>query len=185
MPCAIAAIRPVWCEAMIERRHILAFVGVLALAACAKAAPTAALDGSPQAMAAGKAFLAKNAKDSGVVTTKSGLQYRVVHSGPVTGLRPKPADEVKVNYEGKLLDGSVFDSSYQRGQPAVMTVRDLVPGWREVLQLMRPGDEWLVYLPPDLGYGAAGAGPIPPDAVLVFKLQLIDVLPDSSSVGRG
>ncbi len=184
MPCVIAATRHGWSERMIARRHAIVLAGALVLAACAKAAPTAP-DGSPQAAAASKAFLAKNAKDAGVVTTSSGLQYRIVHSGPATGLRPKPADEVKVNYEGKLLDGSVFDSTYQRGQPAVMTVRDLVPGWREALQLMRPGDEWLVYLPPDLGYGAAGAGPIPPNAVLVFKLQLIDVLPDSTSVGRG
>jgi peptidylprolyl isomerase/FKBP-type peptidyl-prolyl cis-trans isomerase FklB len=153
------------------------------LAACAKAAPAA--DGSAEAASVGKAFLDKNAKDAGVVTTKSGLQYRILHSGPSGGLRPKPADEVKVNYEGKLLDGSVFDSSFDRGQPAVMTVRDLVPGWQEALQLMQPGDEWLVYLPSNLGYGAHGAGPIPPNAVLVFKLELIDVLPDSSSVGRG
>ena len=151
---------------------------VLALAACAR--PAAAPDGG----AAGKAFLAKNASQAGIQVTKSGLQYRILRAGPATGLRPMPADEVKVNYEGKLIDGQVFDSSYDRGAPAVMTVRDLVPGWREALQLMRPGDEWLVYLPPALGYGDKGAGPIPPGAVLVFKLELIDVLPDASSVGK-
>jgi peptidylprolyl isomerase/FKBP-type peptidyl-prolyl cis-trans isomerase FklB len=152
----------------------------LALAACAKAPPAP----PPADSAAAKAFLARNAKESGVQITKSGLQYRILHSGPATGLRPKPADEVKVNYEGKLIDGQVFDSSFDRGAPAVMTVRDVVPGWQEALQLMRPGDSWMIYLPPKLGYGDAGAGPIPPGAVLVFKLDLIDVLPDASSVGK-
>lgn len=152
---------------------------VLALAACAKSAPT------PDQAALGKAFLDKNAHVAGVITTPSGLQYRILRSGPAAGLRPKPADEVKVNYEGKLLDGRVVDSSYERGAPAVLTVRDLVPGWREALQLMRPGDVWLIYLPAKLGYGDNGAGPIPPGSVLMFKLDLIAVSPDASSVGQG
>jgi FKBP-type peptidyl-prolyl cis-trans isomerase len=152
---------------------------VLALAACAKSPP------APDQIALGKAFLDKNAHAAGVITTPSGLQYRVLHSGPAGGLRPKPADEVKVNYEGKLLDGLVVDSSYERGAPAVLTVRDLVPGWREALQLMRPGDVWLIYLPAKLGYGDNGAGPIPPGSVLMFKLDLIAVSPDASSVGQG
>jgi peptidylprolyl isomerase/FKBP-type peptidyl-prolyl cis-trans isomerase FklB len=159
-------------------RLVLALAGALILSACAKPAT------SPDGAAAGKTFLAQNAHAPGVVTTGSGLQYRVLHSGPATGLRPKLADEVKVNYEGKLIDGEVFDSSYRRGAPVVMTVRDLVPGWREALQLMRPGDEWLLYVPAKLAYGDKGAGPIPPGAVLVFKLDLVDVLPDASSVGR-
>ena len=152
---------------------------VLALAACAKTAP------APDQAALGNAFLDKNAHVAGVITTPSGLQYRVLRSGPAGGLRPKPADEVKVNYEGKLLDGRVVDSSYERGAPAVLTVRDLVPGWREALQLMRPGDVWLIYLPAKLGYGDNGAGPIPPGSVLMFKLDLIAVSPDASSVGQG
>ncbi len=159
------------------RLAILAIV--LALAACAKTAP------APDQAALGKAFLDKNAHVAGVITTPSGLQYRVLRSGPAGGLRPKPADEVKVNYEGKLLDGRVVDSSYERGAPAVLTVRDLVPGWREALQLMRPGDVWLIYLPAKLGYGDNGAGPIPPGSVLMFKLDLIAVSPDASSVGQG
>jgi peptidylprolyl isomerase/FKBP-type peptidyl-prolyl cis-trans isomerase FklB len=159
----------------------IALAAALCLTACAKAPPAP----DAGAAAAGKAFLTKNAHVAGVTTTPSGLQYRILHSGPATGLHPKPADEVKVDYEGKLLDGRVFDSSYERGAPAVMTVRDLVPGWREALQLMRPGDEWLIYLPPNLGYGDKGAGPIPPGSVLVFKLELIGVAPDSSSVGQG
>jgi FKBP-type peptidyl-prolyl cis-trans isomerase len=161
-------------------RRALAIAAALALAGCSQAAPKA-----PDASDAGKAFLAKNAHADGVVVTGSGLQYQVLHAGPPTGLKPKPADEVKVDYEGQLLDGEVFDSSYQRGEPAVMTVRDLVPGWQEALQKMRPGDEWRVWLPAKLGYGDKGAGPIPPGSVLVFKLHLIDVLPDQSSIGRG
>jgi FKBP-type peptidyl-prolyl cis-trans isomerase len=153
----------------------------LALTACGQQAGPKAPDASADA----NTFLSKNAHAPGVVVTASGLQYQVLHAGPATGLEPKPADEVKVDYEGELLDGEVFDSSYQRGQPAVMTVRDLVPGWQEALQHMRPGDEWRVWLPPKLGYGDKAAGPIPPGSVLVFKLHLIDVLPDQSSIGRG
>jgi len=158
------------------RSLALVFAAAFALAACHRSLPPA-----PDA---GKAFLAQNAHADGVHVTASGLQYRILRSGPSGGLRPKPADEVKVNYEGKLLDGEVFDSSYQRGTPVVMTVRELVPGWIEALQLMRPGDEWLLYLPPSLGYGDKGAGPIPPNTVLVFKLELIDVAPDPSSVQK-
>ena len=150
---------------------------VVALAACHRP-PAPASD-------AGKAFLAQNAHAGGVHVTRLGpaIPHPAVN-GPVSGLRPKPADEVKVNYEGKLLDGEVFDSSYQRGTPVVMTVRELVPGWVEALQLMRPGDEWLLYVPPSLGYGDKGAGPIPPNSVLVFKLELIDVAPDPSSAAK-
>jgi FKBP-type peptidyl-prolyl cis-trans isomerase FklB len=90
-----------------------------------------------------------------------------------------------VHYEGKLLDGHVFDSSYERGAPAVMRLRGLIPGWVEALQMMRPGDEWQLYVPAKLGYGEKGAGgEIPPNAVLVFKIELIDVLPDETSTGR-
>ena len=161
-------------------RRAFFIIAALALAACGAASPK-----GPDAAADGKAFLVKNAHAAGVVVTPSGLQYQVLHSGPSTGLKPKLADEVKVDYEGALLDGQVFDSSYQRGEPVVMTVRELVPGWQEALQMMRPGDEWRVWLPAKLGYGDKGAGPIPPGSVLVFKLHLIDVLPDQSSVGRG
>jgi FKBP-type peptidyl-prolyl cis-trans isomerase len=160
-------------------RPLLALLFALAAAgACVRAPAT------PDASKAGRAFMIRNATAPGVHLTRSGLQYRILHSGPATGLRPKPADEVKVNYEGKLLDGQVFDSSYARGMPVVMTLRDLVPGWIEALQLMRPGDQWQLYVPPSLGYGDRGAGPIPPGAVLVFKIELIDVLPDASSIGR-
>jgi len=156
----------------------LALASALALAACGKPKP------APVPAGAAKAFLDNNAKQPGVARTPSGLEYKVLRSGPATGLRPKPADDVKVNYEGKLTSGEVFDSSYQRGSPAVMTVGGLVKGWVEALQLMRPGDEWMLWVPPELGYGDEGAGPIPPGAVLVFKLELIDVLPAETSVGK-
>ena len=118
-------------------------------------------------------FLADNAKAPGVVTLPSGLQYKNVKSGPADGPSPAPGDDVKVNYEGKLTDGKVFDSSFQRGEPADFTLAHLIPGWIEALQLMRPGDEWMLYVPPRLGYGDEGAGPIPPNSVLIFRIQLL------------
>jgi len=133
----------------------------------------------------GKAYLAANAKKEGVRVTASGLQYKVLRSGPEGGLRPKPADEVKVHYEGKLLSGEVFDSSYERGVPASFPLEGLVPGWVEALQLMRPGDQWELYVPPSLGYGDQDLGQIPPNSVLIFKIELLGVLPDSSSIQRG
>jgi len=156
---------------------ILAVCAALSLAGCKK--PLA--DQSAEAAA----FMAKNAREEGVITLPSGLQYKVVRSGPATGGRPKLQDEVKVNYEGKLLNGTVFDSSYARGQPAAMPLRQLIPGWVEALQLMRPGDEWILYVPPALGYGAQGAGEIPPGSALIFRIELIDFLPGPGSLGQG
>jgi len=163
---------------MLDRRALIAAaLPAMVLAACGDRGAKKNLD-------EGAAFLARNGKLPDVHTTASGLQYRVVRSGPVSGLRPKPADEVKVHYEGKLLDGHVFDSSYERGAPAVMQLRGLIPAWVEALQLMRPGDTWQLFVPPKLGYGEKGAGDeIPPNAVLVFRIELIDVLPDESSKG--
>jgi FKBP-type peptidyl-prolyl cis-trans isomerase len=171
-------------------RILMISVAALSLAACqpktaaqdAGGAPTAA---AKQADAAAKAFLAKNAKEPGVVTLPDGLQYKVVHSGPTTGNKPHLNDEVKVNYEGKLVDGTVFDSSYDRGQPAAMPLENLVKAWQEAIPLMRPGDEWTLYVPPELGYGPEGQGPIPGNAVLIFRIELIDFLPGPGSVGQG
>jgi FKBP-type peptidyl-prolyl cis-trans isomerase FklB len=135
------------------------------------------LNAGPSANAlAGKAFLEKNAKEAGVVTLPQGLQYKVVREGPQGGLHPTQADEVKVHYEGKLLDGTVFDSSYERGVPAVFPLDGLVPAWVIALQRMKAGDEWILYVPPALGYGAQDKGEIPPDSVLVFRLQLLGML---------
>ena len=162
------------------KRIVLAFA-LMALAACGpnkKAADN---------LGAAKTFLAANAKAPGVVTLPSGLQYKIVRSGPKDGLRPHPGDEVKVHYEGKLLDGKVFDSSYERGVPAAMPLDALIPAWIEALQLMRPGDEWVLYVPPALGYGeeGAGGGEIPGNSVLIFKIELIGVLPGPGSVAQG
>ena len=156
---------------------ILALIAILAITGCQKkpsqaAAPTAA------ETAEAKAFLEKTAKEPGVKTLPSGLMYKVVRAGSA-GASPHPGDEVKVNYEGKLAaTGEVFDSTYQRGQPAILPLHNLVPAWLEALPMMKPGDEWLLYVPAKLGYGDHGAGEtIPPGAVLVFRIELLAFLP--------
>jgi peptidylprolyl isomerase/FKBP-type peptidyl-prolyl cis-trans isomerase FklB len=157
---------------------ICAVVATLALGACHRSLPD-----QSQASAA---FLQKTAKTPGVRALPSGLLYQVVRSGPAEGLRPQAHDEVKVNYEGKLIDGTVFDSTYQRGQPAAFQLGGVIKGWQEALQLMRPGDEWIVYVPPKLGYGEEGAGgTIPPNAALIFRIELIAVLPAEGRVQTG
>ena len=173
-------------------RVLMISLAALSLVACQAKKPATA-DTPDQAQGpvaadqskAAKAFLAKNAKAPGVVTLPDGLQYKIVHSGAATGLKPHIQDEVKVNYEGKLIDGTVFDSSYERGQPAAMPLKNLVKAWQEAIQLMRPGDEWILYVPPELGYGAEGQGPIPPGAALIFKIELIDSLPGPGTVEQG
>jgi peptidylprolyl isomerase/FKBP-type peptidyl-prolyl cis-trans isomerase FklB len=112
-----------------------------------------------------------------VQSLPSGVQYKVVRSGPTDGAHPDRNDLVRVDYEGTLTTGRVFDSSFLNGQPAVFTVSDVVPGWTEILQLMRVGDEWIVYLPPALGYGEQGRPGIPPNSVMVFRLKLLEVAP--------
>ena len=109
--------------------------------------------------------------------TASGLQYKVLTSGPADGVPPGPSDEVKVNYEGKLIDGTTFDSSYDRGEPAVLSVDHVIAGWTEALKMMKPGDTWMIYVPSTLGYGdeGAGEGKIPGGAALIFKIELISV----------
>ena len=121
-----------------------------------------------------------------MTTLPNGLQYKVVRAGPADGYQPKLGDAVKVMYEGKLPDGTVFDSSYERGIPAVFEVGALIPGWNEALQRMRPGDEWTLTVPPELGYGDEGAGAdIPGGSVLIFRMELLDVLPRESAVANG
>lgn len=163
------------------RRPLLAaaLALLLPLGACNRAG---AQDVSPAELAAEKtkagAFLAANAKKPGVVVLPSGLQYRVIKAGPAAGPHPAEGDDIKVHYEGRLIDGKVFDSSFERGVPAVMPLARLVPGWMEAIPLMRPGDEWELVLPASLGYGDNGAGgDIPPGAALVFRIQLLGVLP--------
>lgn len=131
----------------------------------------------------GAAFLAKNEKEPGVVALPDGLQYKVVHAGPADGPSPKRGDEIKINYEGTLLSGEVFDSSFKRGAPDIMPLAHLVPGWMEALPKMHVGDEWYIYLPAKLGYGERGQGPIPPNSVLVFRIQLLGVLSHGGPAG--
>ena len=169
-------------------RTLMIIAATVSLTACQpKSVVGAQGDGPklPDQSAASKAFLDKNAKVPGVVVLPDGLQYRIASSGPATGLRPHLGDEVKVNYEGRLIDGKVFDSSYERGQPAAMPLNGLVKAWQEALQKMRPGDVWMLYVPPELGYGAEGQGPIPGGAALIFKIELIDFLPGPGSVANG
>jgi len=122
---------------------------------------------------AGEAFLAENAKKDGVKTTASGLQYKVIKSG--TGPSPKPTDTVKVHYTGTLIDGTVFDSSVQRGEPITFPVNGVIPGWTEALQLMKVGDKWKLFIPAKLAYGEEGPGPIGPNSTLIFDVELLGV----------
>ncbi|HVA45690.1 MAG TPA: FKBP-type peptidyl-prolyl cis-trans isomerase [Pirellulales bacterium] len=123
----------------------------------------------------GKAFLAQNKKKEGVKTLPSGLQYKVLKSGK--GETPKKTDTVKAHYKGTLLNGNEFDSSYRRGQPASFPVNRVIPGWTEALQLMKVGDKWQLFIPSGLAYGEQGAGNggIPPNATLVFEVELLGV----------
>ena len=122
----------------------------------------------------GEAFLADNAKKEGVVTTESGLQYMVLTEG--SGKPPAATDRVKCHYEGRLIDGTVFDSSYRRGEPATFPLNGVIAGWTEGLQLMGEGAKFRFFIPYNLAYGARGAGEsIPPYAALVFDVELIEV----------
>jgi FKBP-type peptidyl-prolyl cis-trans isomerase FklB len=122
---------------------------------------------------AGKKFLEENAKKDSVLTTESGLQYKVIKQG--TGATPTASDRVKVHYEGRLLDGTVFDSSLERGEPVTFGVGQVIAGWTEALQLMPVGSEYELYIPQNLGYGEREAGSIPPYSTLIFKVQLLDI----------
>ena len=160
---------------------IVIAAATLALAGCNKPAA------GPDLSAESKTYMAKVAQEEGVKVLPSGVAYKIVRAGPATGLKPQLNDEVKVHYEGKLVSGKVFDSSYERGQPAAMPLKGLIPAWQEALQLMRPGDEWVLYVPPEQGYGAegAGGGEIPPNAALIFRIELIDVLPGPGRIQQG
>lgn len=119
-------------------------------------------------------FLAENKKKSGVVTLPNGLQYKIIKSG--SGAKPKLSDTVIVNYEGKLVNGKVFDSSYKRGRPATFKLNQVITGWQQALQRMRPGAVWMVFIPPKLAYGARGVpGAIGPNQALIFKVNLISI----------
>ena len=128
----------------------------------------------------GAAFLAKNKSAPGVKTTASGLQYKVLAEGD--GPKPTADDMVKVHYKGELLDGTQFDSSHERGEPAVFALQQVAPGWAEGVQLMPVGSKYKLWIPSELGYGETGTpgGPIPPNATLVFEVELLDIVkPDA------
>lgn len=126
------------------------------------------------AAGAGLAFLAENAKRDGITVLVSGLQYEVLAAGE--GNKPTRDDTVRTHYHGTLVDGTVFDSSYERGEPAEFPVGGVIAGWTEALQLMNAGSKWRLYVPSELAYGAQGVGSIPPHSVLVFDVELLDVL---------
>jgi len=121
----------------------------------------------------GDEFLAKNKKQEGVKTLPSGLQYKVITEGK--GKSPKASDTVTVNYAGKLIDGTEFDSSYKRGQPATFPVGGVIKGWTEALQLMKEGSKWQLFIPADLAYGEQGRPGIPPNSVLIFDVELLSI----------
>ncbi|HEY9236765.1 MULTISPECIES: FKBP-type peptidyl-prolyl cis-trans isomerase [Phenylobacterium] len=141
-------------------------VGVLG--ALALAGPCLAQDANAQ-------FLAQNARAPGV-NTIPGIQYKVLKSGPSDGAHPQRSSTIRVRYEGKFLDGRIFDSSKNDPEGAVsFPLERLIPGWVTALQLMRPGDEWIVYLPPEYAYGEAGKDAIPPNSILEFRIELLSV----------
>ena len=126
-----------------------------------------------ESIAAGDAFMAENAKKEGVVTLPSGLQYEIVRAG--NGAIPADTDQVKVHYHGTLIDGTVFDSSVDRGEPATFGVTQVIPGWTEALKLMPVGSKWRLYVPYDLAYGSADRGEIKPFSNLIFDVELIGI----------
>jgi FKBP-type peptidyl-prolyl cis-trans isomerase FklB len=129
---------------------------------------------SQEATAEGSSFLIENAKKEGVITTSSGLQYEIITNG--TGATPSESDKVTVHYHGTLLDGTVFDSSVDRGQPATFPENGVIPGWVEALQLMNVGSKYKLYIPSDLAYGERGAGgAIGPNATLIFEVELLSI----------
>ena len=174
-------------------RILLAAASAFALAACGEAskpatpeAPTAETPATPAPAAGVKAvdaaawakYVPWNSSLPEVVKTGSGLEYVVLAAGPAEGVSPKASEQAEVFYEGRLnAGGSAFDSAFERGESATFPVAAVVPGFSEVLQLMKPGDRWIAYLPYQLAYGEGGRGPIPPAADLVFEIELVSVKP--------
>ncbi|MGD8494661.1 MAG: FKBP-type peptidyl-prolyl cis-trans isomerase [Gemmatimonadales bacterium] len=180
---------------MADRIDIDAFAAGLrdALAESESAVPQAELDSTLQAFqmdlqqaqqqqmaaeaetnkAAADSFMAANGEKEGVQTTDSGLEYQVIEAGD--GPKPGPDDTVTIHYSGTLPDGTKFDSSYDRGQPATFSVQGVIPGFSEGLQLMPVGSKYKLFIPPDLGYGPRGQGPIPPNSALVFEVEMLSI----------
>ena len=161
-----------------------AIAAALLLGACGNGGGSGADDARINEAAA---FMAENARAEGVTTLESGLQYKVLTAAPEGAPSPDGNDLVRVHYEGTLTDGTVFDSSFERGSPYVTTPEQVVPGWTEALQRMKVGDEWILYVPPELGYGDRRSGRIPAHSVLVFRIQLLDMAaaPGGGGSSRG
>ena len=126
-------------------------------------------------LADGEKFLADHAKEPGMIVLPSGVMYKIVSRAASPGPQPRASDTVTINYEGKLLNGHVFDSSYARNEPATFPLGRLVPAWQEVIPLLKTGDEIIMYSPPSQAYGEADMGEIPPNSTLIFRIQLLDV----------
>ncbi|BBF81336.1 FKBP-type peptidyl-prolyl cis-trans isomerase [Asticcacaulis excentricus] len=155
----------------------LVLASAVSLTACNRTDPAAEAAAEAN-IKAGETFLAEKAKEPGVQKLPKGLLYKVIT--PATDPNaPKPTvrDTVKIHYEGRLIDGTVFDSSYDRGVPAAMPLDGLVEAWKIAVPQMKTGETWELYVPAQLAYGETGAGPIPPNSVLVFKIQLIGIQP--------
>jgi FKBP-type peptidyl-prolyl cis-trans isomerase len=146
-----------------------AVIGLSLLVSACATVPT------PPSTAPGADFLTRNAVAKRVVTTPSGLQYFIVKSGPKTGRSPVSGESVTFDYEGKLTTGETFDSSFARGKPLTGEIDRFVPGFTEALKMMRPGDDWIVWIPPALGYGERAMDTIPANSVLRFRLALHSV----------
>ncbi len=158
-------------------------LSVMATTSTTEAQPTTTPTTQPSAeknLMEANAYLEKNKQKPGVTTTASGLQYEELKAG--NGTPPGPSDLATVNYRGTLIDGTQFDSSYDRGTPSTFPVNAVIPGWTEALQLMKPGAKWKLTIPPNLAYGTRGAGPkIGPNSTLVFEVELISVQPNSTA----
>ena len=151
------------------------WVGIMTLAATL-ATGAAHAQSAADNLKAGKAFLAQTAKTPGVVILPSGVMYRTISRSPTPGAQPTVADNVTINYEGKLIDGKVFDSSYARNEPANFPLGHLIDAWQQVIPLMHTGDEIILYTPPSAAYGDRDMSPdIPPDSTLIFRVQLLGI----------
>ena len=144
-----------------EQRQVQTFVRGIAAELTAKNAAKA------------KEFLARNGKEKGVITTASGLQYKIIAAGDKKAPAIESTDTVTVDYRGKLLDGSEFDSSYSRGAPTTFPVNGVIKGWQEALVMMKPGAKWQLFIPPELAYGATGRPKIPANSLLIFEVSVI------------
>jgi peptidylprolyl isomerase/FKBP-type peptidyl-prolyl cis-trans isomerase FklB len=166
--------------------RLLTAAATLAAAACLAGCITVSVGskppaGPPDPAAQERAFLETNAKAKGVVSLP-GVQYMVLRSGPADGPHPKRSDDVTVRYEGRFVSGEVFNTSPRGGlDPTTFELGRLIPGWVATVQMMRPGDEWMIYIPSNLAYGEAGKGPIPPNRTLIFRVELISVAPHAET----